>query len=204
MSAATYVGGWIHTFTGKRVDPFDMKPEDVEIEHIAHSLATINRFCGAAREPYSVAQHSVLVEERVRARLAKTTFPIHHRADRGICLYALLHDAPEAYGIPDIACPVKGRLWVHYPSVPIPLKRHEDLIMDNICAAFGIPDSKPSIVKNIDNRMVVTEARDLMAAGTEGWEWSGPEPSPYPERVLPWAWWRAKDNFLARFRELTE
>ncbi len=208
MTVTTYSGQWIHTFTGKRVDPFNMKPEDVEIEHIAHALSTINRFCGSAREPYSVAQHSLLVEEKVHAALTGES-SASRAWGRKARLWALLHDAPEAFGIPDVARPVKGRVTVLYPAGgsnrndhPLTLKVHEGIVMGAICKRYGLVPIEPPIVKRADNRMVVTEARDLMAAGTEGWEWDGPEPEPYPERISTRAWWAVKDMFLERFREL--
>lgn len=54
---------WFQTYTGRVWRPLDPQPEDVVQEDIAHALALTNRFNGATREPYSVAQHCCLVAD---------------------------------------------------------------------------------------------------------------------------------------------
>ena len=51
--------------SGRRLDLLDPSPLDVEIEDIAHGLAFVARWNGQTRgeHPYSVAEHSLLVEE---------------------------------------------------------------------------------------------------------------------------------------------
>lgn len=78
--------------SGKYVDPFNMRSEDLCITDIAHGLAGINRYTGHTPVPYNVAQHSVLVSREF----------IH----RDMRLAGLLHDAAE-YVLNDIASPVK-------------------------------------------------------------------------------------------------
>ena len=51
----------IHTFSGIAFDLLNPQPEMILMEDIAHSLAIINRSNGAAKFPYSVAQHSLYV-----------------------------------------------------------------------------------------------------------------------------------------------
>lgn len=188
-----YAGTQIKTYTGRMVDPCAMMPEDVEIEHIAHALATINRFGGAAKYPYSVAQHSVLAE-RVAVQMTD---------NHSSWLWMLLHDAPEAYGIPDVTRPVKHRVRVYYPDGLVTLGEHEDRIMRVICERFALPFPVPGIVKLIDRSMVVTEAEELIPHGNEEWVWAGPPPVPYEDvKIEPWRWPQAKDSFLNRFREL--
>src|SRR5580765_2644929 len=73
----------ILTFSGKHVNPLNLRPEDIDIVDIAHALACCNRFAGHCRRPINVAQHSVYV-----SRLCD---------DTGFERQALLHDASEAY-----------------------------------------------------------------------------------------------------------
>lgn len=79
----------ICTASGRWVPLLSPSPEDVCIEDIAHSLSNICRFTGHVRSFYSVAQHSVLVAQRVMHPLA-----------------GLFHDAQEAY-LGDMASPLK-------------------------------------------------------------------------------------------------
>jgi hypothetical protein len=83
--------GKIYTYTGKLINPMDPDPKAICIEDIAHALSNICRWTGHSRWFYSVAQHSVHVASYVTAKNK---------------LWALLHDATEAY-LCDIATPVK-------------------------------------------------------------------------------------------------
>ena len=56
---------WQRMLSGRRLDLLDPSPLDVEIEDIAHGLAFVARWNGQTRgeHPYSVAEHSLLVEQ---------------------------------------------------------------------------------------------------------------------------------------------
>ena len=56
---------WQRMLSGRRLDLLDPSPLDVEVEDIAHGLAFVARWNGQTRgeHPYSVAEHSLLVEE---------------------------------------------------------------------------------------------------------------------------------------------
>ena len=85
----------IWTYSGFLFDIANPSPSEICIQDIAHALSNTARFNGHTPEFYSVAQHSVLVCERLdnsEWRLA-----------------ALLHDAAEAY-IGDITSPLKSML----------------------------------------------------------------------------------------------
>ena len=73
------------TYSGKIVNPLNMKLEDICIEDIAHALSLVNRFGGHTFYPISVAQHSSYVRKLVQNE--------HPRVQ----LQALLHDGSEAY-----------------------------------------------------------------------------------------------------------
>ena len=82
----------MHTFSGRRVDPLNLRAEDVDIKDIAHALARQCRFNGHCAGYLSVAAHSV----RVHDLLAGTP----HQ------LWGLLHDAAETY-LGDMIRPMK-------------------------------------------------------------------------------------------------
>jgi hypothetical protein len=168
----------IMTFTGLWFDPLNPDPADICIEDIAHALASNNRFTGHARIPYSVAEHCV--------RMSHITPP-------ELALDALMHDVAEAY-IPDLAAPVKRD-----PRLAI-FCEMEDKIEAACRAALGLPgDEHDPRVKEFDNIMLVTEARDL---GLAWWNWRY-DSKPLDDEIVPWNWERAKRNFLARWEELS-
>jgi uncharacterized protein len=87
-------------YPGRPVDLFNLKPEDIEVSGVAHSLANLNRFNGHTRFPYSVAQHTIYLSRIVPPRLAKAAF---------------LHDWSEAY-VGDMVAPLKdlfSEFWIY-------------------------------------------------------------------------------------------
>lgn len=93
------------TRSGRKLDPLNIMPDDIDIEDIAYSLSMQCRFNGHCKNFYSVAQHSIRVAE------AATGNP-HHEKYR---LELLLHDAAEAY-IGDLITPIK-RLCDEYKDI---------------------------------------------------------------------------------------
>jgi uncharacterized protein len=91
---------WQRMLSGRRLDLLDPSPLDIEITDIAHGLARVARWNGqtAGDHAFSVAQHSLLVEEILSACCPSIT-PEGRLA-------ALLHDAPE-YVIGDMISPFK-------------------------------------------------------------------------------------------------
>ena len=86
----------IQTHTGRLVNPFYIKNEDIVIEDIAYSLSMQCRFNGHTNRFFSVAEHSI----NVTSVLKKLNFPAKTQ------LLGLLHDASEAY-LADILAPIK-------------------------------------------------------------------------------------------------
>lgn len=86
----------ILTFSGKEIDLNNFQPSDFCIEDVAHSLSRTCRYNGHCSKFYSVATHSSNTY-----RIAKLI-----GANEPTCLYALMHDAPEAY-IGDMPGPLK-------------------------------------------------------------------------------------------------
>ena len=95
---------WIITASGRGFVLGDAN-SPVAIEDIAHALARICRWTGHVESFYSVGEHSLHVCEQVLAATAELD-----DAERARCgLWALLHDASEAY-IGDVSTPLKRYL----------------------------------------------------------------------------------------------
>ncbi|RMD95043.1 MAG: HD family hydrolase [Alphaproteobacteria bacterium] len=124
---------WQRMLSGRRLDLLDPTPVDVEIEDIAHGLAFVARWNGQTRGdwPYSVAEHSLLVEE-IFSRLPGGAEPRWRLA-------ALLHDAPE-YVIGDMISPVKAAVGPGYAEL-------EARLSAAIHLRFGLPAVLPAPVK---------------------------------------------------------
>ena len=124
---------WQKMLSGRRLDLLDPTPVDIEIEDIAHGLSFVARWNGQTLgdHPYSVAEHSLLVE-RLHARLAP-------RAPAKWRLAALLHDAPE-YVIGDMISPVKNAIGPEYDALDARLAAAIHL-------RFGLPAVLPISVK---------------------------------------------------------
>lgn len=124
---------WQRMLSGRRLDLLDPTPMDIEIDDIAHGLAFVARWNGqtAGDYPYSVAEHSLLVE-RLFARIAPDAPPKWRLA-------ALLHDAPE-YVIGDMISPVKAAVGPGYAELDARLTAAIHL-------RFGLPAALPKTVK---------------------------------------------------------
>jgi 5'-deoxynucleotidase YfbR-like HD superfamily hydrolase len=124
---------WQRMLSGRRLDLLDPSPLDVEIEDIAHGLAFVARWNGQTRgeHAYSVAEHSLLVEE-LYCRIVPRSEPRWRLA-------ALLHDAPE-YVIGDMISPVKGAVGPEYAALDARLSQAVHL-------RFGLPAVLPAAVK---------------------------------------------------------
>lgn len=171
-------GDWMQTFTGRRFYPLSPRAEDVDPVDIAHALSLLCRYGGHVDRFYSVAEHCVLMSEAVA--------PEH-------ALWALLHDATEAYVV----------------DVPRPLKRNlpgykdiESVVMAAIVERFGLPSVfMPDEVHNADNRILLTERNALMSATRE--RWAQEDLGPLPVTVTGWLPVEAEHRYLDRLAELT-
>jgi 5'-deoxynucleotidase YfbR-like HD superfamily hydrolase len=172
-------GDFIQTYSGIEFYPLDPRIEEVKLLDIAHALSNICRFTGHCNEFYSVAQHSVLVSQYVSKENA---------------MWGLLHDASEAY-ICDIARPVKKSLEMK------PYKEIEKRLMNVIAKTFNLSEDEPKEVKEIDTKMLRTEARDL---GLITERWSHYSIVPFDFKIIPLQPKEAEKLFLTRFNDLME
>lgn len=171
-------GPWMQTFTGRQFFPLDPRPEDFEIEDVAHALSHLCRYGGHCLRFYSVAEHSVHVADKcVSGRTMR----------RG----ALLHDAAEAYLV-DVPRPVKACLPEY--------KRLEHSVEMAIAERFDLfwPIKQP-LIEDLDNRILVDEQKQVMAGAPAPWGTSGP---PLDVTIEGWPPEIAKVEFLSRFMEL--
>ena len=142
---------WQRMLSGRRLDLLDPTPVDIEIEDIAHGLAFVARWNGQTYGdwPYSVAEHSLLVET------------IFGRLNPGIStrwlLAALLHDAPE-YVIGDMISPVKSAVGSGYGEL-------DERLTAAIHIRFGLPSVLPQAIrreiKRADRISAWLEARQI-------------------------------------------
>lgn len=124
---------WQRMLSGRRLDLLDPTPVDIEIEDIAHGLAFVARWNGQTRGEfaYSVAEHSLLVEEIYGRQRPEAPVKWH--------LAALLHDAPE-YVIGDMISPVKAAVGPGYGAL-------DERLTAAIHLRFGLPAALPKSVK---------------------------------------------------------
>ena len=181
--------------SGRRLDLLDPSPMDIEIEDIAHGLARVARWNGqtVGEHAFSVAQHSVVVEEIV-AHVRPEIEPRWRLA-------ALLHDASE-YVIGDMISPFKAALGVDY-------RTFEDRLETAIHIRFGLPAKTPAqikkLIKQADRACAYFEATQLAGFSIpEGVELFGQPPPGYALAIEPWPAGLAQARYVQRFHVLSE
>ncbi len=181
--------------SGRRLDLLDPSPLDVEIEDIAHGLARVARWNGQTlgAHAFSVAEHSVLVEEICVA--------LEPGLERRWRLAALLHDAPE-YVIGDMISPFKAALGLDY-------KAFEARLAGAIHVRFGLPPAPPpavtALVKRADGISAYLEAVQLAGfTEKEARSFFGAPPAGVQRVLSPSPTAHAQRDFLARFAALVD
>lgn len=169
-------GDWMQTYTGRAFYPLDPQPADIDPVDIAHSLSLLCRYGGHVKLAYSVAEHCVLLSHAVAPENA---------------LWALLHDATEAY-LGDMIRPLKTAM-PEYRQV-------EDRLAAVIADRFGIDPVCPDEVKLADTRILLDERAALMAAPPQPWAVEHLEPLGVEIRC--WAPDEAENRYLDRLHEL--
>ncbi|MGC6440449.1 MAG: YfbR-like 5'-deoxynucleotidase [Candidatus Puniceispirillaceae bacterium] len=139
--------------SGRRLDILNPSPLDIEIDDIAHGLARVSRWNGqtSGKYAYSVAQHSILVEQLMHRNAPK--LELRWR------LACLLHDASE-YVIGDMITPFKAVLADNYKQV-------EARLTEAVHLRFGLPPILPDHIQQSIKRA------DKMAAWLEATELAG-------------------------------
>lgn len=182
---------WMQTAHGGAFELRYPDPKSVRIEDIAHQLSQINRFTGATRWPYSVAQHSVHVSYLVEPK--------------GYAFEALMHDAHEAY-VGDVSTPLKRTMREiardfgrrsHSDYDRVEMKAREVVV-----TRFLLRDSRDIswAIKQADLIACATEKAHLMAPQPKSWG-DLPESDPHGIGIVLDAG-GAREMFLDRFDQL--
>lgn len=176
----------------------DMAYNDYKVPVLAHHIAQLARYTGAARRPYSVAEHSLLCAD-IAQDMGLT---------RSAQLGCLLHDLHEAI-TSDLATPVKataGENWAAFEGSHARALRRA-LGVHSIFVGWR------TAIKQVDLIALATERRDLMPwwpEESEPWpvlDTPGREVAPHDTSLnttkreqTHWSEWR--DAFVARYYQL--
>jgi 5'-deoxynucleotidase YfbR-like HD superfamily hydrolase len=186
---------WQRMLSGRRLDLLDPSPMDIEIEDIAHGLARVARWNGqtVGEHAFSVAQHSVVVEE--------ICAHIEPGLDAKWRLAALLHDASE-YVIGDMISPFKAALGYDY-------KIFEERLENAIHIRFGIPARTPlaikKLIKRADRACAFFEATQLAGfEHAESVEFFDAPPAGYHLEIEPLSPSQAQIRYVQRYHVLSE
>lgn len=171
-------GNWIQTYTGIQFWPVDPRSDEVDIRDIAHALGMMCRYAGHCIQFYSVAEHCYLLSQKV---------PDEDK------LWALLHDATEAYLV-DVPRPVK-------PFLPGYIELETDL-QYAIAEHFGLPKDLPLSVKAADRLILEDERQQNMSKVS--YEWNTNSKETLGVSLHCWSPAQAEAKFLSRFKELTQ
>jgi|SRR6056297_1068025 len=177
------------TYSGKKFFPGNPEKSVFSMVDIAHHLAQCNRYSGAANFPFSVAQHSVLMAEKM---LAATQNPF-------LALDCLFHDASE-YVLGDMAKPIK-LMMPDYNKVEARVdKAIREWLYNN---GVFVPLEQTPECKDYDKRMFLTEWPILKGHEDAG-AWY-PDHEPFTDvKIEEWDWKTARQQFYDAARELAQ
>ena len=186
------------TYTGRTFYPMDPRADDIDPRDIAHALGMQCRYNGHVRRYYSVGEHCVKMSQ---------TFTDPHLA-----LWALLHDATEAY-VGDMIRPLK-RSMPEYVAA-------EGAVMVQIGMKFGLFQPErvtllqevlgfspseiaimPHEVEDADNRILLTEREVLLNQNGHSWGHGLEELEPLDVEIECWSPGLAEHLYLRRLNEL--
>jgi hypothetical protein len=188
-------GQYMHSANGKKIYLFDPRPEEINIEVVAHHLATNNRWNGAtqhklfrSRISFSVAEHSVYCAWYVRDVLQKPEYELE----------ALLHDGPE-YVTGDMIRPLKHEPTVHRVYAPIELSWEQ-----TFAKRFNLAFPLPREVKMADEAVCAAESQQIVPKDpNEEWQ-SGKmhdDSAVAPYEIEMMGAFQAKEFFLQAYED---
>ena len=151
----------METTSGLYLDLSDPDPQSVRLEDISHALATINRYTGHARRPISVAEHALIVADRLRSQ----------GHDAAVILAGLHHDDHEAY-TGDIGRPMKNAVRALQAGLLEQIEWRVDAV---IFEALRLPvfPADMAQVKEADEWALSAESYYLMPSRGRHWQQGG-------------------------------
>lgn len=179
------------TFSGAEIDLESPHPATIRFGDIATHLSKLARWAGATQDVcgYSVAQHSaILAETMARAHGPRPA------------MYALLHDAHEAY-TGDIIEPVRAEfermLGEPFRAALSGLRARLDRqIHARLRLAWPVPDEIADAIDVAHWKLVATESRDLLMNRLKT------DAVPFALRIKAMPAAQAHENFLNTLRTL--
>jgi hypothetical protein len=152
------------TFSGRYVDPDNLKPGDIVIEDVAHGLSNCCRYGGQCREFYSVAQHSTHMAHQVYLETESMN----------LARIALMHDAPEAYCGDLVRC-IKHHAGADYADLEyaIWMAVVEEFKLEPFYSLLKDGEDVSELPKEVhdaDMRMCITERRDIILEQDTQWD----------------------------------
>lgn len=174
--------GQIATVSGRLMNVLETSPGDIHIEDIAQALSLRCRYNCQIPYHYSVAQHCALGSLTLRKDKGSREFD-----DPSFARAWLLHDAAEAY-LPDVPRHVK-------PALP-GFQEIEDRLLAVIYERFGVGEFDQERLRELDNRMLQTEIRDLQP------KWPAevmPYGEPFGFKIIPYMATYSRRAFLMEF-----
>ena len=135
---------------GNLIDPFNLTPNDFNVEVVAQALSRICRFRGQTTEFYSVAQHCIAM-----SRIFD---------DLDLKKWGLAHEFFEGLTGMDIPSPIKhGEQFKEYRDA-------EERCLNQVADIFNLSKPLPEAIQVADKRMMVTEALRFMSS--ENYDWT--------------------------------
>lgn len=166
----------IITRYGNKIDFLNPDPREIDIRDICVALSRLARFNGHTIEPYYVAQHVCLAADLVE--------------DQSFAREAFAHDWAESFES-DVNSPLKSLLPCY--------RKIEKKLERAISLKFGLVYPWPAAVKEIDQRLFVTEVRCL----TQHSYWKEMSSKPLGGlKIKPWTSDKCQKEFMKRFRAL--
>lgn len=151
---------WAQTYVGDKFDYVNTTEEMIHAQDIARALGSRGRYLGMTKEHYSVAEHCIILADHA----------MKETDDVEVALWALLHDAPEAY-LPDLPRPFRSMPEVKEVFDPI-----HDRFMQLIARKFELKGEMPEWVPTHDALILHDEAQQVFPTRPiDDWdEWYAP------------------------------